>query len=76
MECHQNDSNSCYFSGLASASTALGEEKYTTAVKNKIEESLYCQSEGYKDRVSFAIAIMSDQVKKPGEQRLHYNIQR
>ena len=31
---------------------------------------------GYTDRIAFSNAIMSDQVKKLGEQHIHYNIKK
>ena len=39
----------------------------------KIDESLYFQSKGYRDRISFCTAIMTDKMFKPDEQHLHYN---
>ena len=40
----------------------------------RIRESLHFQYRSYKDRVSFSDYIMSYQVKNPGEQCIHYNI--
>ena len=71
---HHNDSNTCCLSSLAYAFTASGKRNDARAISMQIEESLYYKYQGYKDRIAFANAIMSDQVRNPGEQRLHYNI--
>ena len=39
----------------------------------RIEESLHCQSKGYRDRIEFANAIMKYQVNNLVGQSLHYN---
>ena len=74
MVCHHNSSNSYCLSSLEYEFTVSGENKYARAIVIRNEESLHCQSNGYKDRIVFANAIMSDQERKTGEQRLHYNI--
>ena len=76
MAYHYNASNSCCFSSLASAFTALVEKNAARDIVMLIEESLHCKYQGHKDRFSFANGIMSDQVKNQGEQRLHYNIKK
>ena len=42
----------------------------------RIEESLHCQSQGYKYSIVFSNYIVPYQVKRPGEQRLCYNIKK
>ena len=73
---HQNASN-CFWSNiLAYAFTASVEEKYARDIEIRIEESLYFQSQGYKDMIIFDNAIMSERLKKRGDQRFHYNIKK
>ena len=74
MSYPRNASNSCCLSSLASAFNSSGENNAAKAIEIWIEESLHCQYQSYKDKISFADDIMSDQVKNPGGQRLHYNI--
>ena len=57
---HQNDSNIFCFSSLAVTFTALVEKNATIYIEMWIEESLHYQYQGYKYRISFANAIMSD----------------
>ena len=40
---------------------------HSSEIAMQIEESLYCKFQGYKDRISFDNAIMSDQARNPGE---------
>ena len=56
------------------AFTVLEENNSASAIVMQIEESLYCQYQGYKNRVEFSNAIMVDQVKNPRDQRLYYNV--
>ena len=42
----------------------------------QIEESLHFQYNGYKDGIEFYNDIMSDQVKNPHEQHIHYKIKK
>ena len=53
-----------------------GENNAVRAIAIQIEESLYCQSRGYRDRIAFSNAIMKDQVNNPGEHHLQYNIKK
>ena len=73
---HQNDSNICCVSSLASSFTASGENNAARAIKILIEESLYFQYQGYKDMIYFSNDIMPDQVINLGDQSLHYNIKK
>ena len=73
---HQNASNNCYFISLAYVFTASGEINAASKIALIIEESLYCLYQGYKDMITFANDVISDQVRNPGEQRLHCNIKK
>ena len=70
---HQNNSDICCLISLAVSLTALGQRNSEKAIERRIEGSILCQSQGYKDSIEFANSIMSDQVKNPGDQRLHYS---
>ena len=56
---HQNDSNSPCLIVLEYAFTVLEENNSASAIVMQIEESLYCQYQGYKNRVEFSNAIMA-----------------
>ena len=73
---YQKDSNFCCFSSLASTFTASGEKNAVRKIARQIEKSLHCKYQVYKDSIVFDNAIMSDQVRNPGEQRLHCNIKK
>ena len=74
MAYNQYDSNICFFSSLPFELTASGENNAARDIGIQIEKSLNFQYQGYKDRIAFDNDIMSDQVKKTGEKRLHNNI--
>ena len=74
LDYYQNDSNSFYFSNLASAFTASGESNSAMDIVMRIEESLNFQSRGYKDIISFDNAIMKYHVRNMGKKSLPYNI--
>ena len=71
---HNNASNSCCFSSLASEFTASGENNSARDITILIEESLNCQSKGYRDMIAFANTTMKYQMNNMGEHRLRYNI--
>ena len=74
LKYHQNISNSCCLSRLASSFHCIGENRVVPAHINRIEESLTIQKKYYKNRIHFANAIMKNRRKIKGEQNLIYNM--
>ena len=53
-----------------------GERNDAREILIRTDESLHIQYQGYRGRISFVNDIISDQVRNPGEQRLHCNIKK
>ena len=74
MKYHQNTSNSCCFSSLASEFTAPWEHAAARTIELQIEEPFNCQYIGYQDRINFAISKMIYRVINGGEHSLYCKI--
>ena len=61
---------------MDTAFTESGERNDEMEIEMRIEELLYCQYQGYKNRIAFDNTIMSYQVRNTGEQSLHYTIKK
>ena len=70
LEYHQNNSNSCYFSSLATKLISPGENNAARAIAIQIQESLCFVSKGYKDIIEFD----SYQMRNQYVQHLHYKV--
>ena len=71
---HQNSSNICCFSSLASAFNGIGDNRAVTSLVTRIEELLTLQTEKFKSRIHFANSIMKNRRKIKGEQNQQYNM--
>ena len=71
---HQNSSNSCFLSSLASDFHCIGDNRAVTALVNRIEESCTLQKDIFKSRMHSSNAIMKNRRKIKGEQNLQYNL--
>ena len=71
---HQKLSNNCFLISLESAFHCKGDNRYVTALVNRIGELLTLQTETFKSRIHFANYIMKKRIKIKGEQNLQYNL--
>ena len=71
---HQNISNSCCLSILASVFCRIGDNRAEISLENFIEESLTLQKNMFRNRIDFDNDIMKNELRHKGEQRLKYNL--
>ena len=71
---HQKKSTSCCLSSLASYFHCINENRDVPALVNSIEESLTLEKGNGKNRIHFVNAIISNRIKRKGEQNLIYNL--
>ena len=62
LKYHQNSSNSCCLSSLASAFHSIGEYRAATALENRIEYSLTLQTDIFRNKIDFANDILKTQI--------------
>ena len=74
LKYHQNSSNSCCFSSLASAFHIIGEDMAETELSNIIKESLTLQTDIYSNRTGFDNAIMTNRMNIKVGQHLIYHL--
>ena len=67
----QNTSNSCFSSSLASVFDGINQIEAANAISQLIEESLKSQV-GFSNRIDFSNAVMKNQKRVKGEQKLYY----
>ena len=76
IQYHQKPSTSCCLSSLSSDFNSIGNNRYTNALVNCIEESLTLRTNRFRNIIDFANDIMKNKFCLKGEQHLRYNLKK